>query len=111
MTIETLKSLINHAFDKAGPAPGLKDSVNMYLDLYEKELNINKPSTFGHRQLLVEQPPYNPNPMAPYCGEGTGSPLPQHPSTTSGPTTSGTVTTTTKDVPFTYTAKPKVEIH
>ena len=99
MTIETLKQLINHAFDSVGPLPSLRDSVNKYLELYEKELDTNKPSTFGHRQLLVEQPPYNPNPMNPYCGEGTGGP------TLSMPTNTSSTVTTKKDVPFTYTSK------
>jgi len=99
MTIETLRQLINHAFDSAGPAPQLRDSINKYLDLYEKELEVNKPSTFGHRQLLVEQPPYIPNPMSPYCAEGTGGPhLPINGS-------SHSTITTKNDVPFTYTSK------
>ena len=100
MTIETLKSLINHAFEREGFTPQLRDSVNKYLDLYERELNTNKPSTLGHRQLLVEQPNIHfPNPMNPYCSDGTGNPILQMPSTTSDTTISR------RDLNVNYTSK------
>jgi hypothetical protein len=99
MTIETLKQLINFAFDSVGPTPQVRDSVNKYLDLYEKELDVKQPQTFGHRKLLVEQPPYKPNLMDPYCGEVTGSPYFSLPSTTSD------TVTAKKDLNFQYTSK------